>query len=425
MKCSNPVPCHADLRILHYNGIHSVAIDYCGCERVLPKHIQLLRRGFYPASQLNPRTCASFRLLEQLHHLSLTSKASTYDMYRMLEKLTNNTGDPPKSRYRALMRMVLQWRHLKLLKRGGRAHDPSGANGTQDGALAIPCPSCPHLGINLPDDWESAPDAFKFLYAIIYCIDANFRLKNQLVSSFSADPGLGIGMAYMLPCGAYDRYVLSHASDSDISTCVGFAALAKANTKFSKGLRFTGVGGVSCGRSEMLLPNAVGNLQKGERYANMDFIFASSIRHTSASFVNISYDISCQWYTNLSRRIAEHWPEELRPNPRITMIRPLIPKLHEPGHEKVGHEQYSFNFAPGLGLTDSECPEHIWMGHNALRNATKMQGPGSQHDILDDHFNFWNWLKYVGMGMYSNLLTFILSQNFRCNSHATLQVSCP
>jgi len=29
-------------------------------------------------------------------------------------------------------------------------------------------------------------------------MDANFRLKNQLVSNYSVDPGLGIGLAYMV-----------------------------------------------------------------------------------------------------------------------------------------------------------------------------------------------------------------------------------
>lgn len=50
-----------------------------------------------------------------------------------------------------------------------------------------------------------------------------------------------------------------------ISTCVGFQAIAQANNRFTKGLRYTGVGGLFCGRSEMVLPVGVGNLQKGER----------------------------------------------------------------------------------------------------------------------------------------------------------------
>ena len=49
-------------------------------------------------------------------------------------------------------------------------------------------------------------------------MDANFRLKNQLVSSFSRDPGLGIGMAYMIARGPYEQYVLSQADEQDVST---------------------------------------------------------------------------------------------------------------------------------------------------------------------------------------------------------------
>ena len=45
-----------------------------------------------------------------------------------------------------------------------------------------------------------------------------------------------------------------------------------------------------------------------------------------------------------------------------------------------------------------ETLEHVWAGHNGLENSTKMQGPGGHHDILNNHFGFWNWLKYIGMG---------------------------
>lgn len=55
------------------------------------------------------------------------------------------------------MRCLTQWRHLKALKRSGRGHDPSGAEGTVDGGLAILCPSCPHPGINLPSRWREQP----------------------------------------------------------------------------------------------------------------------------------------------------------------------------------------------------------------------------------------------------------------------------
>lgn len=49
-------------------------------------------------------------------------------------------------------------------------------------------------------------------------MDANFRLKNQLVSNFSTDPGLGSGMAYMVPQSSYETYVLSQADADDVSS---------------------------------------------------------------------------------------------------------------------------------------------------------------------------------------------------------------
>lgn len=99
-----------------------------------------------------------FRLLELLHLLALVSKGSMYDYYRTLEKLTNNTGiNIPNPRYRALCRMFLQWRHLKMLKRGGRGHSFSGVEGTSLGELAIQCPSCPIPERNLEPVWRFAP----------------------------------------------------------------------------------------------------------------------------------------------------------------------------------------------------------------------------------------------------------------------------
>ena len=131
MFCEDPQPSHTTLRAIHTNRIHEVAIQYCGCSRKIPHHIQLLRHGFYPASQQFVKTCTTFTLLDQLHKFALTTKASTYDFYHALEKITTNMGIAvPKLRYHALFRMTMQWQHLKLLKWGGRGHDPAGIDAT-------------------------------------------------------------------------------------------------------------------------------------------------------------------------------------------------------------------------------------------------------------------------------------------------------
>ena len=129
----------------------------------------------------------------------------------------------------------------------------------------------------------------------------------------------------------------------------------------------------------------------------MDYVFGSALQQVFVPLVLISYDIACQWFTNLFKRIDSHWPEEIKPRPG-THLTPAIPKLHEPMHQTANHQVYSLNYIKGVGLSDCECPERVWGPHNILGNSTKTQGPGSRQDVLDDHFGFWNWCKYITQG---------------------------
>ena len=53
--------------------------------------------------------------------------------------------------------MIRQWRHLKMLKRGGRGNVLDGAVDVPRGSCTVECPACPHPDKNLPDDWKDAP----------------------------------------------------------------------------------------------------------------------------------------------------------------------------------------------------------------------------------------------------------------------------
>jgi hypothetical protein len=60
------------------------------------------------------------------------------------------------------MRMIREWRHLKMLKRSGHGHLKDELE-TQSHSCALLCPACPLPGINLPPNWESAPKEKRFL----------------------------------------------------------------------------------------------------------------------------------------------------------------------------------------------------------------------------------------------------------------------
>ncbi|KAL0566303.1 hypothetical protein V5O48_015717 [Marasmius crinis-equi] len=427
--CPSTEKSHRQLQILDINGIHNVTVEFCNCERRIEPYLQLLRRNIYPATQSVIKTCATFRLLEHLHLLSLVGKGSTYDFYRVLEKTSFNEGlDIPPSRYRVLQRMLIQWRHLKMLKRAGRGQFEGGISKTAEGELAIPCPHCPMPKKNLPEGWKEAPAKKQFLYAVMVCIDFNFRLKGQLVSSWTRDPGLGDGLAYFVPRKPYEDYIKKHVSEEDVSTCVGFAALDQQNTRSSKGLRYTGVGATVCARSEMILANGVANLEKGERYSNSDFMVSYALKHfvPYITMLVLAYDIACQWMANMDKRMSEDWNEDLRIPSRVDIV-PVIPKFHHPAHRDEEHDQYNCNFVRGLGMSDCECCERLWSVTNGAAASTKPMGPGSRVVVLNDHFGHYNWSKYIGIGatLARRYVQAVKDRNQQVEAHRGLTESLP
>jgi hypothetical protein len=190
-------------------------------------------------------------VLETFHIMTLQGKVTTYDFYGGLQKLTDNSGlgnikasaiqseisgtDYLKQdRYKSFMRMMKEWRHLVMLKRGGRGNDGKRKVAeTLPGELAVTCPACPQPGINLLPDWESATGEerhvlgynsiysreltrTRFLYILYIAIDACFRLKRRLVSSERKDPGLGTGWAYFTEDMPYRKYLLSVTDQKEV-----------------------------------------------------------------------------------------------------------------------------------------------------------------------------------------------------------------
>ncbi|KAK7030523.1 CxC2 domain-containing protein [Favolaschia claudopus] len=386
--CSRRHSGHQNFVVLDVSGIHQVRVEFCACERRLEMgslRTQLLRRRWFPATDDHPRSAATFRLLDHFQKLTLQAKTTHWDFYCTVERMVDAAGDVPPNRYVEFMRMARFFRHLLLLKRGGRGHATGGVGATSAGELAIRCPACPRPGINLPNDWESASPEQRFLYTFFLALDACFRLKRRLISSALRDPGLGTGWSYFVEPEPYRKYLLTVTKQEEMSTCSGLAALDYANTKFSQGYSVTG-------------PTGVGDLQKGERYANMDYIYAAILRwlHRRLRKV-VSYDIVCQWFKNLRERL-----QDLPPLVRLSLILYLcayvIPKMHIHAHTMACQLLFSLNFLAGAGQTDGEGIERPWANLGGVASSTREMGPGSRADVLDDHFAFWNWCKLVSLG---------------------------
>ncbi|KAJ7604018.1 hypothetical protein FB45DRAFT_881028 [Roridomyces roridus] len=375
-RCAVPRPAHSNFWVLHTNGFHRVNLDICGCELAGVSgapDIQMLQAGWFPATDDSPRTCVTFACLDLFLASTLQAKTTMYDFYSMLEKMTDHTGIKPPNRYAVFLRVCREYRHLLMLKRAGQGHEEGGVMATKPGGLAVLCPCCPRPGVNIPTDWENAPAESRFLYITFLAIDACFRLKRRLVSNEIKDAPLGPGWSYMVESAPYREFLRTATNQNEMSTCSGLAALDYANTKFSRGYSATGVGMGVCARHEFVQPTGVGDLQKGERYVNMDYIFASILRHLHAGLPKIiSYDIVCQWWKNLAKRLKE--------------LPPLACQL-----------AYSLNTVPGSAQTNGEGIERPWAHLGGVASSTREMGPGSREDVLNCHLGNWNWDKLVNL----------------------------
>ncbi|KAF9500294.1 hypothetical protein BDN71DRAFT_1480284 [Pleurotus eryngii] len=299
--------------VLHVNGVHLVTVDYCDCEMRVPRRMQLLRAGWYPATIYYPATCAMIELLKHFYGLFLCSK----------------------TRYKVFLRMVQQFHYERMLK---------------------------------------------FLYTLFISVDANFWLKNHLHKNELLDPGLHTGLAYFVPQVPYTEHILKHISQTNISSCSGFAAMSQADSKSMQGLRYTGVRMCICAHHELVHLLGVGDLQKGEQ---MDYIVIFALTNLALHVLMIIYDISCQWGVNFHSQMSV-LPSSLHISPTV-QVTYAIPKCHLHAHQISCQSPNSLNLKPGVRQTDA--------------NSTKEMGAGSHHDTLDDLYGYHNWLKTTGLGL--------------------------
>ncbi len=183
-----------------------------------------------------------------------------------------------------------------------------------------------------------------------------------------------------------------------MNTCgSNLKAIDHANTRYSDGYAATGVGAVVCARHTLLRKNGVCDLQKGERFVNMDYILASTLVGANLFRLLIVYDIACQWSKKLRARMSD-LPSNIDIDLNQVEITVAIPKGHIKAHGKQCQSNYSLNYLPGSARTDGEGVERDWAHMNALTASTREMGPGNRQETLDDHWGAWNWEKVKKLG---------------------------
>ena len=104
---------HKDFVVLASNGIHILAIDFCGCVGGPSHHLQLLEVGWWPSTPLEPQTAATMSVLRYFHITNLQGQVTPTDFYRTLEQMSSGDGltnlpvSDPNIQQRALLTEIM------------------------------------------------------------------------------------------------------------------------------------------------------------------------------------------------------------------------------------------------------------------------------------------------------------------------------
>jgi hypothetical protein len=219
------------VRVIHVNGVHEIPIVQCSCHG---DHIlqDLVFCGLVPTTFTKIHTVFTTQVLDHIRYSNLDMKSSYWQYTRLLRRLTQPRPAGGRSTlYRDIRFMSRMWRLLKKLKWAGYGHgsfmkentsttvnqhdnlersnsqsveslyvpprntvgsdshigtDEGAASLTcentinlgnplfpQPGQLAMFCPACPQIGLNVGPEWEKDPN--QWVYTRFIVLDGNFK----------------------------------------------------------------------------------------------------------------------------------------------------------------------------------------------------------------------------------------------------------
>ena len=141
----------------------------------------------------------------------------------------------------------------------------------------------------------------------------------------------------------------------------------------------------------------------------MDYIFWSLLKGNVAKHVVVSYDIACSWHKNLMswrKSLPLHLFEQQNPAFPATPLHSVdtilfnfvIPKFHISAHGEDCQDKFSLNYRTNMACTDGENIERGWAWMNPMAGSTREMSRGGRHEVINDIWGLWNWLKMVHLG---------------------------
>jgi hypothetical protein len=130
---------------------------------------------------------------------------------------------------------------------------------------------------------------------------------------------------------------------------------------------------------------------------NMDYALSEAISTTlahNAPHCIVVYDIMCQYYRYLRRRVAE---SKFLTIPESLKIIPGIGLFHVHGHQETCLPRYAPSFIDFAGQADGEILETLWSVLNNVGRTSRTMTLAHRSEVLDSHMCDSNWKKLVNM----------------------------
>ncbi|PPR06343.1 hypothetical protein CVT24_002518 [Panaeolus cyanescens] len=399
-------------RVIHTNGYHRIRIISCSCRGPDHNVQDLVAVGLMPASFHNIRTLFTRQLLEFTRLANLELYASAYQVKELLSRMTQSLGwSMTDNIYHEFRRMLRIDRWLKKLKWSGFCHhgDPRKPLPAEFGIF---CATCPQPGVNLPDDWEE--DAGNSIYGRTFVADGNFKADHIAHASGGDDVALYDGAGMIPNSEQYKNYIETVEEERTKASCENTFRAIESAMAASKACDITGVVGVACARHSCYAPGGLTDLFRGEQQKNVDYAFVQALANTNVNVkqkVTIVYDIACQYYIHLRKRID---PLLATIGLKGLVIDRAIGLFHVHAHKDECFFRYSPTFIPGLAYVVGEGMEPNWSALNPASVMIRSSKPFARADFLDDHTSNHNFRKMMNM---SQTLTQMLADAEREHAH--------
>ncbi|KAG2742517.1 hypothetical protein P692DRAFT_201842065 [Suillus brevipes Sb2] len=248
--------------VVDTSGVHIMTIRFCQCPDAQTPDKQMFEMGIFPASFTQPKTAFTFSLLNDFILDNLECRTLAMNYYSKLRRITSRTfPHSVPDRYQELMRVVRQWRQLKLLKWNGFGHDKEDP---KEGELALFCPACPQPGINVTLLTKYDDSRPGWLYARSLVMDSNFKAEHLHPAHPEDEVWLTDSKCFMVGRARYQAHLALAQDLAERSEYNNHRAVNQANTSRHK-LEATGIRGCTCARHGCFVPNSMVDFQKGER----------------------------------------------------------------------------------------------------------------------------------------------------------------